>query len=167
MGISSPKPAFGIDSKILSNGSRLKEPTFKSIFTSLRINAYCSDFKQAYCTLGPCSIKQWAGADLNRRHTDFQSVALPTELPALSTFTLPAPGQNYKKIKGKLCHFDYPKQKSLQRYAEQVTYLHAGKTLSLRTHILISRLGRAQIDSIKIQNPAPRLREDDKPSCGQ
>ena len=25
----------------------------------------------------------WAGADLNRRHTDFQSVALPTELPAL------------------------------------------------------------------------------------
>ena len=23
----------------------------------------------------------WAGADLNRRHTDFQSVALPTELP--------------------------------------------------------------------------------------
>jgi hypothetical protein len=30
------------------------------------------------------SIKglQWAGADSNRRHTDFQSVALPTELPA-------------------------------------------------------------------------------------
>ena len=25
---------------------------------------------------------EWAGADLNRRHTDFQSVALPTELPA-------------------------------------------------------------------------------------
>ena len=24
----------------------------------------------------------WAEADLNRRHTDFQSVALPTELPA-------------------------------------------------------------------------------------
>lgn len=24
---------------------------------------------------------QWVGADLNRRHTDFQSVALPTELP--------------------------------------------------------------------------------------
>ena len=24
---------------------------------------------------------QWAGAELNRRHTDFQSVALPTELP--------------------------------------------------------------------------------------
>jgi hypothetical protein len=29
-------------------------------------------------------LKQWAGADLNRRHTDFQSVALPTELPALT-----------------------------------------------------------------------------------
>ena len=27
-------------------------------------------------------LKQWAEADLNRRHTDFQSVALPTELPA-------------------------------------------------------------------------------------
>ena len=26
--------------------------------------------------------QNWAGADLNRRHTDFQSVALPTELPA-------------------------------------------------------------------------------------
>ncbi len=28
---------------------------------------------------------KWAGADLNRRHTDFQSVALPTELPAHKT----------------------------------------------------------------------------------
>ena len=27
-------------------------------------------------------LHEWAGADLNRRHTDFQSVALPTELPA-------------------------------------------------------------------------------------
>jgi hypothetical protein len=27
------------------------------------------------------SDNEWAGADLNRRHTDFQSVALPTELP--------------------------------------------------------------------------------------
>jgi hypothetical protein len=25
---------------------------------------------------------EWAGAELNRRHTDFQSVALPAELPA-------------------------------------------------------------------------------------
>ena len=25
---------------------------------------------------------KWAGVDLNHRHTDFQSVALPTELPA-------------------------------------------------------------------------------------
>ncbi len=32
----------------------------------------------------------WAGADLNRRHTDFQSVALPTELPA-RWFDLPRP----------------------------------------------------------------------------
>jgi hypothetical protein len=28
-----------------------------------------------------CNL-QWAGAELNRRHTDFQSVALPAELPA-------------------------------------------------------------------------------------
>ena len=27
-------------------------------------------------------LRQWAEPDLNRRHTDFQSVALPTELPA-------------------------------------------------------------------------------------
>ena len=26
-------------------------------------------------------IEQWSGAESNRRHTDFQSVALPTELP--------------------------------------------------------------------------------------
>jgi len=51
MGIRSPKPAFGIDAKILSNGSRLKESfLLKSIFTSVRMlhdNAYCSDFKRA------------------------------------------------------------------------------------------------------------------------
>ena len=28
----------------------------------------------------------WAGVELNHRHTDFQSVALPTELPALLFF---------------------------------------------------------------------------------
>ena len=30
---------------------------------------------------------RWDRADLNRRHTDFQSVALPTELQSLSTRT--------------------------------------------------------------------------------
>ena len=33
----------------------------------------------------PCdrqNLRQWAGGELNSRHTDFQSVALPTELPA-------------------------------------------------------------------------------------
>ena len=33
-------------------------------------------------------LQKWAGADSNRRHTDFQSVALPTELPALTTVHL-------------------------------------------------------------------------------
>ena len=28
------------------------------------------------------NLQEWAGVDLNHRHTDFQSVALPTELPA-------------------------------------------------------------------------------------
>ena len=41
---------------------------------------------------------EWAGADLNRRHTDFQSVALPTELPALSHLTLYPNSQDGKKI---------------------------------------------------------------------
>ncbi len=33
-------------------------------------------------SLALISLREWAEADLNRRHTDFQSVALPTELPA-------------------------------------------------------------------------------------
>ena len=36
------------------------------------------------CKITPVEMK-WAGADLNRRHTDFQSVALPAELPALAS----------------------------------------------------------------------------------
>jgi hypothetical protein len=44
------------------------------------------------------SIKgvQWAGADLNRRHTDFQSVALPTELPARQDL-IPIPERKFNK----------------------------------------------------------------------
>jgi hypothetical protein len=30
--------------------------------------------------------KWWLGTELNRRHTDFQSAALPTELPSQSSF---------------------------------------------------------------------------------
>ncbi len=29
-----------------------------------------------------CRLKWWLGAELNRRHKDFQSSALPTELPS-------------------------------------------------------------------------------------
>ena len=32
-------------------------------------------------------IIKWAELDLNQRHMDFQSTALPTELPARATFT--------------------------------------------------------------------------------
>jgi hypothetical protein len=42
-----------------------------------------------------------------------------------------------------LYHFDCPKQKSLQKYAEQVTYKHDGKSPSLKMQILILGLGRA------------------------
>jgi hypothetical protein len=35
-------------------------------------------------------MQKWAGAELNRRHTDFQSVALPTELPTRKIDNLPA-----------------------------------------------------------------------------
>ena len=38
---------------------------------------------QEMSTVGSGGKKEWAGVDLNHRHTDFQSVALPTELPAL------------------------------------------------------------------------------------
>ena len=31
---------------------------------------------------GPCCVYWWPGAESNCRHTDFQSVALPTELPS-------------------------------------------------------------------------------------
>ena len=33
-------------------------------------------------------VTWWAGAELNRRHEDFQSSALPTELPARRSQTL-------------------------------------------------------------------------------
>ena len=36
---------------------------------------------EIYRISGGGACKQWSGAESNRRHTDFQSVALPTELP--------------------------------------------------------------------------------------
>ena len=65
---------------------------------------------------------------MNRRHTDFQSVALPTELPALIHFTLHPNGQDYKKIRGKLHNFDCPKKQSFHRYRKQRAYKHDGKS---------------------------------------
>ena len=38
--------------------------------------------KQVYLEEEDLGMKLWAGADSNRRHPDFQSGALPTELPA-------------------------------------------------------------------------------------
>ncbi len=43
--------------------------------------------------------KQWAGADLNRRHTDFQSVALPTELPAHIVLALSVSSAEFSRKK--------------------------------------------------------------------
>jgi hypothetical protein len=36
-------------------------------------------------------VKKWSGAGLNRRHLDFQSSALPTELPDLNCITIKFP----------------------------------------------------------------------------
>src|SRR5437764_14937234 len=41
-------------------------------------------FLLRYCT-SPLVIKRWLGAESNRRHVDFQSTALPTELPSRFT----------------------------------------------------------------------------------
>ncbi len=42
-------------------------------------------------------LQNWAEADLNRRHTDFQSVALPTELPARTVSGTPANRKTHEK----------------------------------------------------------------------
>ena len=41
-------------------------------------------------TVEDCKILTWCGAGSNRRHMDFQSIALPTELPHLLTSCLSA-----------------------------------------------------------------------------
>jgi len=47
--------------------------------------------------------------------------------------TLHKMGQFCKKIKGKLYYFGTDKQKALQQYLEQATYLHAGKAPTPRS----------------------------------
>jgi len=39
--------------------------------------------------LSAFNLQQWAGPELNRRHTDFQSVALPAELPTRNSNSTP------------------------------------------------------------------------------
>ena len=41
-----------------------------------------SEAMTAQVTIYGKKIKTWAGRELNPRHRDFQSLALPTELPA-------------------------------------------------------------------------------------
>jgi hypothetical protein len=101
-------------------------------------------------------LNEWAGADLNRRHTDFQSVALPTELPALIHFTLHPNGQDYKKIQGKLRNYDYPEQKFFHIYRKQGAYKHAGKAISLRKQILFVDWSGFKLSVSKYESPLQR-----------
>tara|TARA_B100001939_G_C16506984_1_gene432076 strand:+ start:279 stop:464 length:186 start_codon:yes stop_codon:yes gene_type:complete len=39
------------------------------------------DMAEKSLLTGPAGIRKWSGAGSNRRHSDFQSDALPTELP--------------------------------------------------------------------------------------
>src|SRR5579859_4451887 len=44
-------------------------------------------------------LKWWLGAELNRRHKDFQSSALPTELPSRHAKIIPPPGAPRQELR--------------------------------------------------------------------
>jgi hypothetical protein len=48
-------------------------------------SGFCSMAKERLLSVAFCLLKTgaWLGAESNRRHVDFQSTALPTELPSL------------------------------------------------------------------------------------
>ena len=77
------------NNKANSNPIKPKQSQFKpnqSQFLERLNNAdtsYDPQHKKGQAAETACRIiiKKWAGVDLNHRHTDFQSVALPTELP--------------------------------------------------------------------------------------
>ena len=64
---------------------------------------YCQSFTEfeALVRHGKNREKKWSGAGSNRRHMDFQSIALPTELPDLI-------GINHRRFIGKLKPSEQP-----------------------------------------------------------
>jgi hypothetical protein len=49
----------------------------------MTLAAICYDLWQAKCRKSLMFKEMWLGPESNRRHVDFQSTALPTELPSL------------------------------------------------------------------------------------
>ena len=49
----------------------------------------------------PMKMGLWLGPESNRRHVDFQSTALPTELPSLRKFAIPRANHGDRSLKQK------------------------------------------------------------------
>ncbi len=89
---------YGSGVKELSKdtGEEWLKKEINNLFEICLVNKYCwakvggkdwtvsryFTYTPIYCSPALFAFGEWAGADLNRRHTDFQSVALPAELPA-------------------------------------------------------------------------------------
>ena len=59
--------------------------------------------------LATMQVRRWyQGADLNRRHADFQSTALPTELPDPRRLATPCAAKVTRLHKSSLCTSPYP-----------------------------------------------------------
>ena len=58
---------------------RLRQPTGLSNLLRVQVPAASPEKEQPLCW--GCGVSWWSGGDLNPRHADFQSAALPTELP--------------------------------------------------------------------------------------
>jgi integrase len=75
--VTGQQPARARQIQVSESGAR-----FGALRGTNRQNSAQLGAKQNRVDGGKNAVSKWAGADLNRRHTDFQSVALPTELPA-------------------------------------------------------------------------------------
>src|SRR5215471_4812676 len=71
--------------KIASHCMTLK-PVQSFIFFHLRSNPNRSQKRLVFPRVLPMKTGLWLGPESNRRHVDFQSTALPTELPSHFTY---------------------------------------------------------------------------------
>src|SRR5882757_7758742 len=58
------------------------KPVQTFIFFHFRSNPNPSQKGLVFTRVSPMKTRVWLGAESNRRHVDFQSTALPTELPS-------------------------------------------------------------------------------------